>query len=383
MLLAALSLVLIGLAISVPLTALLVKCGPKLGAMDTVGSTGHAKVLRGVPNIGGVAIIAALAGPMLIGLAAIQWAPQALVGAIPEVADHLPHLSESLPTGWAFLAALLVIHVMGVVDDRRPLKALHKALVQAALALILAIWFDVRVLTMLGQSPLGQVLSVALTVIWIVAVCNAVNFMDNMDGLAGGVAAIAAALFLAATLVNEQWFIAACLALLVGGLAGFLLFNFPYRAHGGSASSAASGARIFMGDGGSLPVGYALGVLTARTTFVDPTDPTFALGSAWYGIFMPLLVMAVPLYDLIAVSLLRIREGRSPFVGDQRHLSHRLVGHGLTKRQAVLVIWALAAITGIGGVMLGGVAPWQAALIGAQTLIALGVLALVERAIER
>ena len=123
--------------------------------------------------------------------------------------------------------------------------------------------------------------------------------------------------------------------------------------------------------------------LTVRTTFVDTSDPDFALGSAWYGVLMPVVVLAIPIYDLLAVSLIRIRQGRSPLTGDQQHLSHRLVGLGLSKRAAVIVIWALAAATGVGGIVLGSVAPWQAALVGAQTLSIVGALALLEAGARR
>jgi len=151
---------------------------------------------------------------------------------------------------------------------------------------------------------------------------------------------------------------------------GFLVHNVPP-------------ARIFMGDGGSLLVGWMLATLTVRTTFVDTSDSEFALGSAWYGVLMPVVVLAVPLYDLVAVTLLRISQGRSPLVGDQQHLSHRLVWLGLSKRSAVVVIWALTAATGVGGIVLGSVAPWQAVMIGAQTGAILLVLGLLESGARR
>ena len=98
-------------------------------------------------------------------------------------------------------------------------------------------------------------LSIVITVIWIIVIVNAVNFIDNMDGLAGGIAMIAALCFMVATIINGQWFIASALALLAGSLAGFLVWNIPP-------------ASIFMGDGGSLFVGYMLACMAARTTFV-------------------------------------------------------------------------------------------------------------------
>ena len=255
---------------------------------------------------------------------------------------------------------MTVLHVMGLVDDRRGLPAFPKLLVQIAVAAVLVVWFDVRLLTLLGTGG-----SIAVTIVWIVAVTNAINFLDNMDGLSGGVAAIASALFMVACLVNAQWFIGATLALLLGGLLGFLIFNFPP-------------AKIFMGDGGSLVVGFLLAVLTARTTYLHPD-----LGEGWYAVFMPVVVLAIPLYDLATVTIIRLSQGKSPFVGDQQHFSHRLVQRGLSKRGAVLVIWAFTAITGIGGIALGRLEGWQAALVGVQTLLVLFTLALFEHASRR
>jgi UDP-GlcNAc:undecaprenyl-phosphate GlcNAc-1-phosphate transferase len=98
---------------------------------------------------------------------------------------------------------------------------------------------------------------------------------------------------------------------------------------------------------------------------------------------MPLVVLAVPMYDLVSVSLLRIVQGRSPLVGDQQHLSHRLVWLGLSKRASVVVIWALTAATGVGGIVLGSLAPWQAVMVGAQTGCILFVLGLLEAGARR
>ena len=227
------------------------------------------------------------------------------------------------------------------------------------------VWFNVRLLELLGPVP-----SVLITILWIVAVTNAINFLDNMDGLAGGVSAIAAALFMAAAILNHQWFIAGTLALLLGALIGFLVFNFPP-------------AKIFMGDGGSLVIGFVLAVLTARTTFYDPDQADYALGTAWYGLFMPVVVLAIPLYDFTTVTLIRLVQGKSPFVGDQQHFSHRLVLRGLSKRGAVVVIWGATAVTGIGGISMGSLRPWQAVLVGVQTLLVLMVIALLEHASRR
>ena len=98
---------------------------------------------------------------------------------------------------------------------------------------------------------------------------------------------------------------------------------------------------------------------------------------------MPLAILAVPLYDLITVSILRLKQGRSPFVGDQQHYSHRLVERGLSSRGAVAVSWCIAAVTGIAGVSLAHLAPWQAVLVGVQVLLVLLMLGVLEHASRR
>lgn len=357
----------VGFAISLPSCQMLVRAGRRMGMLDTAGSTGHEKAsLRPVPNIGGVGIYLAVALPLAGGLLMMNLAGEGLFrDYVPGLTEHLPRVRESTPTAVALLACLTILHLLGLVDDRRGLPAVPKLLVQIACAAAMAIWFDVRLLELLGPVP-----SVVITVLWIVAITNAINFLDNMDGLAGGVSAIAAALFMVATILNHQWFIAGMLALLLGGLVGFLVFNFPP-------------ARIFMGDGGSLVVGFILAVLTARTTFYNPDQTDYALGTAWYGLFMPVVVLAIPLYDFVSVTLIRIAQGKSPLVGDQQHFSHRLVHRGLSRRGAVIVIWGATAVTGIGGISMGSLRPWQAALVGVQTLLVLMVIALLEHASRR
>jgi UDP-GlcNAc:undecaprenyl-phosphate GlcNAc-1-phosphate transferase len=199
-----------------------------------------------------------------------------------------------------------------------------------------------------------------------VAVINAVNLIDNMDGLSGGVACISAACFLIAALLQGQWFVGACLALLVGALLGFLVFNVPP-------------ASVFMGDGGTLVVGFWLAFLTVRTTYVHgdiaAAHPT---SGAWYGVFMPVLVLAVPLYDTVSVMLIRWSQGKPLMVGDLQHVSHRLVRRGLSKRGAVMALWGFTLVTGLAGVVLAHVPAWCAVLVGVQTLVLLGVLGAIE-----
>ncbi|MGI9014301.1 MAG: MraY family glycosyltransferase [Phycisphaerales bacterium] len=349
-----------------PLTLIVIRLSQRVGALDSAGARGHSKILRNVPNTGGIAVFLAIAVPMLVGLLAITLASDSLIAIVPGLETHVERLhgeDGSLGTvliGFGLLGGMLLMHIIGLIDDRASLGALPKLGVQIAVAATLAIWCEVRLLELLGPVP-----SVLITIAWIVVVTNAINFMDNMDGLAGGVSAIVASFLLTATIINGQWFIAAALALLIGALLGFLWFNLPP-------------ARVFMGDGGSLVVGFLLAVLTTRTTFFHGD-----LGGSWYGVFMPLIMLAIPIYDFTTVTLIRLGQGKSPFVGDQQHFSHRLVQRGLSTTSAVVIIWCFTAVTAIGGISLGYLETWQAALVFTQTGLILLTLALLEWAGHR
>jgi UDP-GlcNAc:undecaprenyl-phosphate GlcNAc-1-phosphate transferase len=366
-----LGLLLLGFALSAPLTGLLARLGMRVGALDTPGATGHVKDLRKVPNIGGIAIFWAAIAPLAAALAVLVAAPDRVVEWAPSIAPHLERARAAQGDWTVILVGALVLHLMGLYDDRRALSAWPKLALQLAVALGTVLLSDVRLLyAFLSQYPGGEAASIAMTVAWIIVIVNAVNFIDNMDGLAAGIAAIAALCFMVATILNGQWFIASALALLAGSLCGFLVWNIPP-------------ARIFMGDGGSLFIGYMLACLAARTTFVDSAHPDYALGTAWYGIFMPILVLAIPLYDGVYVTVWRVRRGKSPFVGGHEHISHRLVQLGLSRRRAVFVLWLLTAVTAMSGIGLGLMRPWQAALVGAQLLGIFLVMLILETSVAR
>jgi UDP-GlcNAc:undecaprenyl-phosphate GlcNAc-1-phosphate transferase len=378
------------MAVALPLTWLVIRLGHRLRAFDSAGVAGQIKAPpRRVPNTGGVAIFWAIALPML-GAIALVWHDHGslVTRLVPTAAPYLAGLREQTPQALALLASLLVLHILGLIDDRRPMGPWIKLAIMAAPALAIPTLFpSTRLVTLLDAHVGGAWLSIALTALWFLVVTNALNFMDNMDGLSAGVAAVAAGFFMVAAVIQPQpqWFVAACLALLIGSCLGFLAFNFP----------ALGPARVFMGDGGSLVLGFLLAFLTVRTTYIADAPRTVELAGGgsttilsavpWYAILMPIVVLAVPLYDLASVVVIRLSQGRSPFVGDMQHLSHRLVNLGLTRRAAVGVIYGLTAVTGITGVVLGTLAPWQAILAGAQVVLVLLVLAMFEyaRAVNR
>ena len=366
---------LLSLALGASLTRAVRSFGRRRLLMDSQGSAGHIKVLRTVPNVGGVAIFWSIALPTLAGLAAVWLAPDLVTRFASPAAPHIQGVRDQTPMALGLLGAALALHILGLIDDRRALGPWIKFGVQLAVAAAVVATFDARLLTMLDAHAGGPWLSIALTILWLVVVTNAMNFMDNMDGLSGGVGVTAASALLFAAASAGQWFVAAMLAALVGALAGFLVFNFPWNER--------RTATIFMGDGGSLVIGFLLGFLAVRVTYLPPrsgdaTPESFAETPGALAMLMPLCALAIPLYDLCSVSLIRLSQGRSPLVGDRQHFSHRLRAAGLSTRRTVLVICGCTAITGIAGILLASATLAQSVLVIVQVLLVISLIAFYE-----
>jgi UDP-GlcNAc:undecaprenyl-phosphate GlcNAc-1-phosphate transferase len=347
-------------------TWLMKQVSPRIGFVDRPG--GRKIHANPRPLGGGVAIFCGFTLPVLAGLivvalhhpsAAPAWDQAAHVNAA-----YWSGARQRSPMMFGFIVAAFCMHLLGLWDDRKSLGPYFKLVCQFAIIAAMVSLLDIRALTALDNLGLGRGPSIAVTVLWIAGITNAFNFLDNMDGLSAGVAAVCTAAFLLATITIAQWFVAAGLALLLGALLGFLCFNFPP-------------ATIFMGDSGSLLIGMLLGTLTVRTTYLQPGEE---FGAGWYAVFAPLIVLAVPLYDLIVVSSIRIMRGKSPFVGDTNHFSHRLVARGMSRRTAVLCLYLITAATAVAAIILPHVtSPFLAKLIFLQTLLILGVIALLEQ----
>jgi UDP-GlcNAc:undecaprenyl-phosphate GlcNAc-1-phosphate transferase len=198
-----------------------------------------------------------------------------------------------------------------------------------------------------------------------VLIINAFNFLDNMDGASAGIATIVSSILFAAAAFSGQVFVGGLALVFIGTLAGFLVFNFPP-------------AKIFMGDAGSLVVGFFVALLSLRTTYYHE-----AQSGQWYPVFMPLIVMAVPLYDFLSVTLLRISQGKSPLVGDTQHFSHRLKRHGLTDTQTALMLYLATLCTGLGATFLYQVDLTGTILIFAQTILVLSIIAVFESTVKK
>jgi UDP-GlcNAc:undecaprenyl-phosphate GlcNAc-1-phosphate transferase len=305
-------------------------------------------------------------GPRKIHTAPIPYGGGIIVAAAVLVASliasrhGLPPAPKAFPFGIYALGSLVIL-VLGLVDDRRKLSAGFKLFVQAIVAAGVAVGGE-----RLKMFDIPFALSVAVTVLWILAVTNAFNLLDHMDGLSSGVALLAGSAFLAVALQTGQPLIAAMIVPLLGACAGFLLFNFPP-------------AKIFLGDAGSLFIGFWLSCLTVSFTFYVRGDAKYEL----YTYFVPLAILAVPLFDTSSVVIIRLLRRKPIFEGDNNHLAHRLTALGMSRRGAVLTVYALTLTAGLSSVMLYHVTQTGALLILVQLLLTFGIITLLETAGRR
>jgi len=354
----------VSLALSLAGTALVRSWALRHGLVDAPG--GHKAHLQPVALGGGIAIFWSVVLPIAVGLTAawlfhVRGAPasvvslaERLVGA-DRFAPLLGGLIAKTPTALAIMGGAFLLHIVGLIDDRRPLGPGVKLVAEAIAAAVLVIGFGLRIAEFLGAG-----LSAVVTILWLVLVTNAMNLLDNMDGLAAGVAVIACGVLAAAGAANGQIFVPVLCGLLLGAVAGFLPYNFPP-------------ASVFMGDAGSLPVGYLLAVLAVLTTYYDP-----ALYLQPFGFFLPVVVLAVPLYDVTTVLWHRLRAGAPLFVGDRRHFSHRLTARGLSPRAAVLTIYLATAATALPATFLPRATWSTATVVFAQCVCILLIVAVLE-----
>jgi len=257
-----------------------------------------------------------------------------------------PMLSAVLPKLVLILAGGFLIHLLGLLDDvfKEELSYKLKFVVQIAVVLIVA-FAGVRTSFMPGRT-----LDVLITTLWIVGITNSFNLLDNLDGLTAGISVISAAIFFAIAVLQGQIFFAFILAALAGTSFGFLLRNFHP-------------SKLFMGDSGSLFLGYIFGALSVTGSYVVDSS------ASHLPVLMPILVLSIPLYDTFSVMFIRWREGRPLFLGDKRHFSHRLLELGMSHRNAVVFIYLVSFCVGIAAVLLPYVSLAASVLLLTQAVI--------------
>jgi UDP-GlcNAc:undecaprenyl-phosphate GlcNAc-1-phosphate transferase len=222
----------------------------------------------------------------------------------------------------------VAITLLGWLDDKHELKALPKFIGQIAVAIAVAA--ACKRVTLFVHS---ETFSYAVTILWLLTVINAFNFMDNMNGLCAGLGAIGAFFFAFIAAANGEYLVAVTGFLMCGALLGFLPWNFPK-------------AKSFLGDAGSHLVGYLLAVMAILPHFYTRQNPRPL------AVLAPLCVLAIPLLDLAQVTLFRTLNRKPFWLGDTNHLSHRLTRAGLSRTRAVLLLWALAVMLGAAACLL-------------------------------
>lgn len=237
----------------------------------------------------------------------------------------------------SILLGSIVIVILGVFDDKRPLRAKVKLVVQVLAASIVVFYGDLRIDRI--TNPFGSslysywdfgVFSYPLTILWIVAITNAVNFIDGLDGLACGVSCITSLNLLVIALLVSDAKVAIIMAALTGACLGFVPYNF-------------NPAKIFMGDTGSTFLGFMLATVSIQGLFKAYTAISF---------IVPFLLLGLPIFDICFAVIRRVASGRSPMEADRGHFHHRLIDMGFSQKQSVAIAYVLTGILGLAAVLL-------------------------------
>ena len=254
-----------------------------------------------VPYLGGVAII--------IGVILVSYGVA--------IVDGFTGKNFLLMT--SVLAPAIVLGVIGLWDDMRNLRPAPRLAIQTVAGLFTA-WILISQNTV-GTPTESKILDALITLIWIVGICNSINFFDNLDGGAAGTVAVTSIALFVLGFQGQQFLIAALSAVTAGATIGFLLWN-------------KSPARIYMGDAGALFLGILIATLTIR---LQPDTEVM-----WTSLATPVLLLAIPILDTSVAVLSRIKRGISPLQGGHDHLSHRLVRGGMTRKSAAILLWELS-----------------------------------------
>ena len=279
----------------------------RLGAMDTPNLERKTQA-EPVPYLGGVAIAL---GVTITTLAAVY------VGGNTsgENAGQLKDLALTV------LLPALILGAMGLFDDLRSLSPWPRLIAQSLVGTVVAL---VIVNSGTTGTPFGtSTLNTAVSIFWIVGICNSINFFDNLDGAAAGAVAIAALGVFFIALDRGQELVSALSIVTVGATVGFLLWN-------------KSPAKIYMGDAGALFLGIIISVATIR---LNP-----GIEPIWKSLALPVILLGVPLLDTCVAIFTRLARGISPLTGGKDHLSHRLVRAGLTRPMAAIALWAASGV---------------------------------------
>jgi len=287
----------------------------RLGAMDKPNLARKTQA-EPVPYLGGVAIA--------LGITIITFAAVFVGGnKNGENSDQLKDLALTV------LLPALVLGAMGLIDDLRSLSPWPRLIAQSVVGTVVAfvIVENGTIGTPFGD---GNWINTAVTIFWIVGICNSINFFDNLDGAASGAVAIAALGVFVIAFDRGQELVSALSIVTAGATIGFLMWN-------------KSPAKIYMGDAGALFLGIIISVATVR---LNP-----GIAPTWKSLAIPVILLAVPLLDTCVAVFSRLTRGLSPLTGGKDHLSHRLVRAGLSRRMAAVTLWSASGVCAVVGVL--------------------------------
>ena len=311
-------------ALSLALTPVCQKLASITGMMDIPKCQDHKLHSKATPLLGGLAIF--LAWIITVGVGYLASGGIPFQGVERDVTDSLGGMHT---VGHEFLVICLcsaAALILGLCDDKLALKAGTKLLFQFLIAAAVVTWGGVRISVFVSNSFITW----WMTVFWILVIFSSINFFDNMDGLAVGTATIAFSFFTMAAAANQQFFVATLGASCAGAALGFWFFNH-------------SPASIFMGDAGSHFIGFMLAVISAKVTYYNP-----AISTTHLTVLIPVFILAVPLFDTLAVVIIRLYNHKPIYVGDHNHISHRFLHMGMTRKTAVLLVHLTALVSGLG-----------------------------------
>lgn len=345
-------------ALSLGLTGMMRRLALRWDFVDEPGGRKQHETVT--PQGGGIAIVLSSSG-IIFGAALLAYifhhGPQ-ILDLPASLARQSRGAASTLPLLLYILGGGLAIALFGLWDDLRPFSPVIKLLAQFIIVTIIVLTSGIRISLFIPFEPLQA----AFTIVWIVLLTNSFNLLDNMDGLCSGVVLVCGISLLILTLQTGQYFIAGFTLAVLGAVLGFLFFNFPP-------------ASIFMGDTGSMFLGYMLATATCLSTFMSAAHTNFL-----FPLLVPLLIFAVPLYDTGSVLLIRLHHRRHPLAGDRNHLSHRLLRLGLSPSRVLSTIILITIATAMGATVPYGAPLWRIVAPTIQTGAVLGVLVQLELA---
>ena len=333
------------------------KVAAKLDIMDRPSGEKHKFHGKATPLLGGAAMLSGWLLILLGGMAIMS--KSSIIPLAENIKAYFPGAFSILDRVVCLVLGAVLAVTLGTFDDVRHLKAHWKFLGQFIIAVIAVGGAGIRV-TLFVEAPW---FGFAVTVFWFMLLMNAINFFDNMDGLAAGTAGIALLLFTAAAGFQQQYFVA-CLSALGSGCAfGFWFYNY-------------TPASIFMGDGGSHFLGYLLAVSSAGTTYFNSS-----VAASRISVLIPLCILAVPIFDAMCVTVVRTLNGKPFWIGDHNHISHRFVRMGLSRKRAVQLVHVLCLLTGLAALPMLWGSLATAAVVTVQMVLVLTLITILQYAV--